>query len=132
MTKIPFDKIPSISNISRGEDTVKLFDGDFGSVYNPTSPSWQSMLNPVITEIMTDVKLSSCIIREIRYVQQTGSDLGTKLYFILKTGEKKLVYSFNGQGGYQPDSWQVVPIPSALQVEVIRAVLVATAATQHL
>jgi hypothetical protein len=122
MTQIPFSKIPSISNISRGEDTSKLFDGDFNSVYNPTSPSWQSMLNPVITEIMTDVKLSACIIREMRYVQQTGSDLGTKLYFILKTGEKKLVYSFNGQGGYQPDSWQVVPIPSALQVEVVRVV----------
>jgi hypothetical protein len=124
MTQIPLIKFPSIANIVRGEDTAHLFDGDFGTVYNPTSPSWQSMLNPVITEILADTKTSVCIPRQLKYVQQNANNIGTKMYFINKaTKEKVLIYTFEGQGGYMPDTYRVFDIPAAQQFDVSRIII---------
>jgi hypothetical protein len=121
---IPLDKFPSIANIVRGEDTKALFDNDFTTVYNPTSPSWVAMYNPVVTEILVGVKASKCIPRQLKYVQQTGSDLGTKMYFVNKaTKEKVLAYTFNGQGGYMPDTWRVFNIPDSLQFDISEVIL---------
>jgi hypothetical protein len=114
MVKIPFELLPSISNIVRGEDTAPLFDGDVNTVYNPTTPSWQAMLNPVTTDILIDTKFSSCIIRELRFIALSGGSAGTKVYFITKTKEKKLAFTFPG---YQ-DEMKPVPLSADLQVEL--------------
>jgi hypothetical protein len=119
MVQIPLLKVPSISNIVRGEDTTHLFDGDTNTTYLPTYPSWNSPLSPLVTHLLVDTKFSSCIPRQIKFLQKTGANFGTNLYFITKaTKEKILIYTFDGSGGYQPDTYQVYNIPAAQQVEV--------------
>jgi hypothetical protein len=119
--QIPFINVPSISNIVRGEDAKPLFDGDVSTVYNPTFPSWTAMINPVTTDILVDTKYYSCIPRQIKFLQQTGANFGTKLYFTNKTTKAKvLIYTFDGSGGYQPDTYQVFNIPDSNQFEVSR------------
>lgn len=120
MIQIPLIKFPSIANIVRGEDTTFLFDGKVDTIYNPTSPSWTAMLNPVVTEILADVVASVCIPRQLKYIQQNANNIGTKMYFVNKaTKEKVLIYTFSGQGGYMPDTYRVFDIPNPFDVSRI-------------
>lgn len=120
MVQIPAITFPSIANIVRGEDTAFLFDGDPNTIYNPTTPGWVSMLNPVITEVLADQKASVCIPRQLQYLQRNANNIGTKMYFVNKaTKAKVLIYTFEGQGGYMPDTYRVFDIPNPFDVSRI-------------